>query len=236
MRKMVLIGHSMGGMLSNMQVRSSGESFTNLLFDRPLDEIEGMSDAQRTSLEELLIYEANPDVSRAIYVASPHRGSRLATGALGRFGTKLIKFPMKLLTVEPLPEIEGITESGRELLKNRPDSISALHPDSPLPKAILKQPVRKGVTIHSVIGRHKPKQPLLESSDGVVPYTSAHLDVASSEKVVHATHTTITGNQAAIEEVRRILYLHAGESYTAPIDISDSKHGGVNWITRESPY
>jgi hypothetical protein len=57
---------------------------------------------------------------------------------------------------------------------------------------------------------------LLESSDTVVPYTSAHLDEAVSEKVVHATHTSILSNPEAIEEMRRILYLHAGKRYTPP--------------------
>ena len=213
MRKMVVIGHSMGGMLTNMQIRSSGDSFIRLLFDQPIDEIEGMSETQKDSIKELLIYEANPDIARAVFVASPHRGSGIASSPLGDFGAKLIKFPMDILTAEPLTEIKGLSEGGREIIKNRPNSISTLRPDAPGPKAVLTQPIRPGVTIHSIIGRANPDDPIEESTDKVVPYTSAHLDEAVSEKVVHATHTSITGDPAAIEEVRRILYLHAGIPY-----------------------
>jgi hypothetical protein len=51
-----------------------------------------------------------------------------------------------------------------------------------------------------------------------VTYSSSHLDGATSEKVVHATHNTILRNSDAIEEMRRILYLHAGLRYTRPPD------------------
>jgi len=215
MRKMVIVGHSMGGMLSNMQIRSSGDSYTSALFDRPIDDLGELDDVQKEALKDLLIYEPNPDITRAVFVAAPHRGSGIASSPIGNLGTKLIKFPMEVLTVEPLPEIEGLTETGRNIIKNRPTSIATLKPDAPGPKAVLAQPIRKGVTIHSIIGRANPNTPLLESSDQVVPYTSAHLDVAVSEKVVHATHTTITGNPEAVEELRRILYLHAGLPYKA---------------------
>lgn len=213
LRKMVVIGHSMGGMLTNMQIRSSGDSFARLLFDQPIDEIPGMSEKQRKSIKEILFYEANPDIARAVFIASPHRGSEIASSPLGDFGAKLIKFPLEVLTVEPITNIEGLTETGREIVKNRPTSISTLRPDAPGPKAVLTQPIHPGVKIHSIIGRANPEDSIAESTDKVVPYTSAHLDEAISEKVVHATHTSITGNPVAIEEVRRILYLHAGISY-----------------------
>jgi hypothetical protein len=45
------------------------------------------------------------------------------------------------------------------------------------------------------------------SSDGVVPYWSAHLDGAQSEKIVPSNHSTPL-NPEAIAEVRRILHLH----------------------------
>ena len=80
--------------------------------------------------------------------------------------------------------------------------------------AVLEQKVRQGVTIHSIIGRHNPKDAVEDSTDTVVPYWSSHLDDAVSQKVVHAKHTTITGNQNSNEEIRRILYLHAGMSYS----------------------
>ena len=50
----------------------------------------------------------------------------------------------------------------------------------------------------------------------VVVIGSVNLDIVASEKVVDAKHTTITPNLIAIEEMRRILYLHAGLKYKTP--------------------
>jgi hypothetical protein len=132
---------------------------------------------------------------------------------IGRLGSKLIKAPRMIVKKVVVQDVEGLTPLGQKLLVERPDSIQGLKPDNPGTKAFLAQKVRKGVVIHSVIGRKKPADPVKESSDGVVPYWSSHLDEAASEKVVHATHTSINSNQEAIEEVGRILYLHAGLRY-----------------------
>ena len=51
--------------------------------------------------------------------------------------------------------------------------------------------------------------PIEEGDDGVVEYKSAHIDGVKSELVVRSSHST-QGNPHTIEEVRRILLLHAG--------------------------
>jgi hypothetical protein len=45
---------------------------------------------------------------------------------------------------------------------------------------------------------------LARSSDGVVPYTSSHLDTALSERIVPADHGAYR-HPDAVEEIRRIL-------------------------------
>ncbi len=209
-RQMVLTGHSMGGVLSNAQVRSSGDVFADFLFDRPIEDLEDLTEEQKRTLRDILIFEANPNVSRVICVAAPHRGSNIATSPIGNLGHKLVRFPREIFMDRSLVDIEGLTEAGREVIEDRPDSVRGLKPGSPVLTAILENPVRDGVAVHSIIGRHKPEQSLEESSDKVVPYPSAHLDEAVSEKVVQATHTTICKHPEAIEEMRRILYRHAG--------------------------
>ena len=59
---------------------------------------------------------------------------------------------------------------------------------------------------HSIVGNAgRWNVPLKESSDGVVPYWSSHLDGALSEKIVHAINTTAFQNPEAITEMKRIL-------------------------------
>ena len=57
----------------------------------------------------------------------------------------------------------------------------------------------------------RPRVPLEESSDGVVPYSSAHLEEAVSEKIIMgANHRSMVEERETVEEVWRILRLHAG--------------------------
>lgn len=211
LRRMVLVGHSMGGILSDLQIRRSGEEARELFFERTLDQV-GLTDEERQGAAHLMYFEPNPDVRRVVFMAVPHRGSNLATNWLGRLGSRLIRMPLSVITLglSNRQSIGGTTSYGRQILARGNDSIRTLEPDNPLLVATLRMPLGRDVVYHSIIGKAQPLRPLDASSDGVVPYWSAHLDGAASEEVVRATHTGIVQDPGAIEELRRILYLHAG--------------------------
>jgi hypothetical protein len=62
------------------------------------------------------------------------------------------------------------------------------------------------VKIHSVIGdRGKGDTP--DSSDGIVPYWSSHLDKVESELIVPSNHSVQNCPEAAVE-TKRILKAH----------------------------
>jgi hypothetical protein len=63
-----------------------------------------------------------------------------------------------------------------------------------------------GVHYHSVIGVAFGKG--VKGTDGIVPYTSAHIDGVDSEVVVPAVHTTMHHHPRAVLEVVRILREH----------------------------
>ena len=69
-------------------------------------------------------------------------------------------------------------------------------------------PISPHVRYHTIVGVYKPTGPLATTSDGVVPYTSAHLDGADSELAIPSWHS-VQDKPAAILELRRILSLHA---------------------------
>ncbi|MCF6311554.1 MAG: hypothetical protein L3J39_03800 [Verrucomicrobiales bacterium] len=217
MSQIVIIGHSMGGILSNAQIRSNhGDVGAS---GQQLGE---MGEKEKLVREALANYEANPDIARAVFVATPHRGSDIAQKSVGGIVSHFIKFPGKVLTQNALTQgllSMGSTLSGLDLNIDSKhfNGIESLKPDAPDLAAILEQPIRSGVRVHSIIARADPTVPLEESNDEVVDYKSAHLNSAVSEKVVHAKHMTINRNDDAIEEVRRILYLHAGLSYTPTV-------------------
>src|SRR5262249_51570683 len=72
--RMVLLGHSMGGLLSRTMAVSSGDQLWRLYSDRNFEDVLG----PREFLDELrryFFFEPLPFVSRVVFLATPHRGS-----------------------------------------------------------------------------------------------------------------------------------------------------------------
>ena len=210
MRKIVMIGHSMGCILTNYQIRPGGDPLWNQLFTRPIDKIE-MSDEERETLEAMIYFKANPDIKRAVFICGPHRGSPFADRKIGRLGSRLINFPVRMFNNVSDTLQGATTDFGKSLLSKPRTSIDNLKVDSTVLTTILDQPMTYDPPFHSIIGdRGKGDTP--NSSDGVVPYWSSHLDGAASEKIVAEDHSA-TNHPETVHEVRRILYRHLGRSY-----------------------
>jgi len=215
--RMVLVGHSMGGVITDLQIRSSGEEIRKIFLDQPLNTMRIPRD-ERFRISEIVHFEANPDIRRAVFVATPHRGSKFASNAIGNFASRLIRLPVDILTLGMirLESFDGATPYTRQIRNRGSNGVRALRPDNPILPATLRLKPGPGVEWHSIIGTLIPDLPANLSSDGLVPYRSSHLDDAASEKIVVAHHTAVPHNPEAIEELRRILYLHAGLSYSPP--------------------
>jgi hypothetical protein len=69
-------------------------------------------------------------------------------------------------------------------------------------------PVSSSVTVNSIIAVDTDG-PVTQGNDGVVQYSSAHIEPVESELVVRSAHSA-EGNPHTIEEVRRILRKQAG--------------------------
>src|SRR5438045_8655062 len=87
------------------------------------------------------------------------------------------------------------------------NSVDTLEPNDRFVEAVNKIPITPGIPYHSIMGdRGRGNTP--NSSDGVVPYWSSHLDGAQSELIVNSDHGA-QYNPEAIREVERILNLAA---------------------------
>ena len=207
---MVLIGHSMGGLVSKSQVQESGDRLWVNVFGSTPDKLK-LSPKEIEAMRAYLEYRPNPYISRVIFVATPHRGSSLAAGAMGAVGGSLVNLPKRIVG-DAFNVLQGqLPEQGplREMLdKGVPTSIDNLSPKSKFVQTSISLPLRPGLHVHSIIGNKKQK-PLNDPacSDGFVPYTSAHLDGVESELVVPFGHSAHEHPQA-VEEIRRILHLH----------------------------
>ena len=89
----------------------------------------------------------------------------------------------------------------REINMTGVDNLSAKDPTI---RVLAKLPISQIVTYYSIIGGENADGPLEESSDGIVPYWSSHLEGAASEKVIVSGHS-VQETPEAIIELRKIL-------------------------------
>lgn len=209
-RQMVLIGHSMGGLVSRMQIQDSGDRIWEEVLGATPEKLD-LSKTQYEALRDYLEFQANPSVSRVIFAATPHRGSDVADSWIADIGRRLVSLPGQALggAFATLQSV-GVRNAAlaQSLAKGMPTSVDNLSPESPFMKISNTLPFRKGVRLHSIIG-NKDGLPLDDPkcSDGFVPYRSAHLDNVESELVLRSDHS-VHERPEAVEELRRILRLH----------------------------
>ncbi len=202
--RMVVVGHSMGGLLAKTLAEEGGEALWAHVSKTPLDALH-VPPADKASVREAFFFSPRPYVSRIIFVAVPHRGSDLALGNLGRIGRALITLPATVLG--PFASVGGallraMGPGGKELPSIT--GIDSLSPKNSVLLGLADAPIV--VPYHSIIGDEK-EGGRTGGSDGVVPYASSHLDGAQSELVVHSGHSAHE-HPLAIREMRRILLLH----------------------------
>ncbi len=205
-RPYVLIGHSMGGLLSRMQVTTVTRESWNVIGK---DKAEQFFAAVKPGdiIDQSTRFQANPRVGRVIFICTPHRGSSMAVGTIGNFFAKLISLPKSLtsvLTQSVVTSIAVVTGDPKRM----PNSVSGLSPNNPTLKVLDHTPMK--APYHSIIGdRGKGDSP--NSSDGVVDYSSSHLKGAKSECIVPGPHSACELPETHAE-IRRILHLHVQQN------------------------
>ena len=206
LKPMVVIGHSMGGCISRLLLTDSGNELWMKIFGRPPDEV-ALSPKTREYFRQELFFRHRPEIGRVIFIASPLRGSNMATGLIGGLATFLIR--ESTVSSQASQEMLNATSIREEELKpkRRANSVDSLSPKSRFLSAVNTIPMTPGVRYHTIIGdRSRGDSP--NSSDGVVAYWSSHMDGAQTEDIVPSDHAAHQ-NPQAIEDVLRILKAHA---------------------------
>ena len=210
--QMVLLGHSMGGLLSHAMAVNSEQKFWELNTYVPIEQIKGSPEVIE-ELHRYMFFDAQPFVKRVVFLATPHRGSELSRRVVGRLSSSLISEPdhvsdllVKLVRDNP----DAFPRRFRRL----PTSIDTLDLDSPYLKALVAMKPNPDIAMHSIIGSLRPEGKE-NTSDGVVAYKSSHLDGVESETIVQSDHS-VQNNPFAIMEVHRILLKHVGMDH-APV-------------------
>ena len=198
----VLVGHSMGGILSRTQVTTVDREHWNAI-----GEDKAARFFARVKPGDLVnratVFNANPRVDRAIFICTPHRGSEMAVGTLGELAIRLISLPADLAgnVASSLGDSVAVITGDPNRM---PNSVAGLSPNNPTFAVLDTRPIE--VPHHSIIGdRGKGDTP--ESSDGVVEYWSSRLKTAKSEKIVPGPHGACEMPET-LDELRHLLHLH----------------------------
>ncbi|WAR43180.1 esterase/lipase family protein [Methylomonas rapida] len=208
LQRMVVIGHSQGGLLTKMTVVDTGTRLWDLISDKPFDQI-SVNPENRQLLRDSLFFTPLPFVKRVVFISTPQHGAMAAahewvTGLVAR----LVKLPATIITgIAQAAASSGDAKLNR-LLRRPPTAADNMNPNNPGLKTLASIPVSPAVRAHSIIAV-EGDGPIEEGDDGVVAYKSAHIDEAVSEKVIRWGHSC-QDQPEAIEEIRRILMEHLG--------------------------
>jgi len=200
---MVVIGHSMGGLLARTLVTDSGDVLWDSTFAKPISAIDPRQ-PQLSELRRSFYFQVKPYVDRVIFIAVPHRGTKKADGFLGRFVAGRVRLPED--AGSSLNELEAAVPG---ILKPETTAwLEAGHANALMTLADL--PIAATVPFHSIMG-DRGLGGGTNSSDGLVSYASAHLPGAASELIVPAWHGAC-GHPQTIAEVKRILRLNLAKA------------------------
>lgn len=195
----VLIGHSMGGIISRLLVSDADISAQAI----PLMNYEQSIQLQRNPIiRERFIFKPLKPISEAIFISAPHHGTEYADRWFTNMAKKLVVLPLTFLNNVDLKIPHQNSSAG--LIRSGPDDLSEKSRFMMLTTHIMPMP---SVPFHSIIGNKTRYTDGPKRSDGIVPYNSSHLDGAVSETVIKGGHS-IHETPEAILELRRILRAH----------------------------
>ncbi len=212
LRRMVVIGHSQGGLLTKMTAIDRGTRFWDLAFKRPLESLD-VSPETRDLLQRTIFVTPLPFVKRVVFLATPHHGSVLTVGRFAEWVADRLRgfmtMPIKLAGVmsDIATNRDALVLSSADATPRMATSLDQMNPRNNFLRTLAAIPLAPGVATNSIIAV-KGSGPVEDGGDGVVNYTSAHIDGVESELVVDSAHS-LQDRPETVEEVRRILLYHA---------------------------
>jgi pimeloyl-ACP methyl ester carboxylesterase len=210
LRRLVLVGHSMGGLHAKMVVVDSGSAIWDSIATVPVDSVR-MQPQVREIVDRSVFFKPLPFVTRVVYIATPHRGSVLASLGVGRLASLAVREPPEMTEMHTRLVAMNPGAFRPEFARAVPTTIDLLQPKSPTLQALEKLRPSCWVATHSIVGDIHPSL-LGGRDDCVVAVESAHTPGALSEICVPAKHTRVHHHPRSIAELVAILRQHLAEA------------------------
>lgn len=208
--RMVVIGHSQGGLLTKLIAIDSGTKLWDAVSDKPVDEL-NLKPETKAMLKEALFVQHLPFVETVIFIATPHAGSYQASLTIVSLFTRSVTLPLSIASATA----DILTNAGDALKLDKDrrvfNSINGMSPGNPGIAAVRQIPIASGIHAHSIIPTLQDG-PLVDRNDGVVEYKSAHIDGVESELVIERQGHSTQANPLAVREVHRILLERLGRA------------------------
>lgn len=220
--QMVLVGHSMGGLISVLQTVDSDDQIWRLLSDQPFEKLNG-DPAVIADLRDTIFFKANPQIKRVITLAMPYQGSNVANPTTRWLGRSLFTLPQMLIreNSELVKQNPGLFRNSELLTIDT--SIDSLATDSPFFVALANLRPAPWTRYHNVFGRYQPantyerlEEYVWGEGDGVVDVENAQLPYAHSNDEVDGRHMKIHQASKSIWVVRQALLQHLAENAASP--------------------
>jgi len=209
LKNLVLIGHSLGGLHAKLQVVEPGDHLWQAVSCIPFAEVRLQPELKRLAARGYFFHPL-PFVNRIVCIATPHKGSQIASLGAGRLASLTVRAPAESRRVHDEAVRLNPGAFYPEYERRTPTTVDILQPDSRLLQALERLRPPCWVTVHSVVGDGHASI-TGGRDDCVVRVESAHTVGAVSEICVPATHTKVHHHPATIAEVRRILAQHLHE-------------------------
>ena len=204
--KIVIIAHSMGGLITRLSLSYPSNKISQAYLNGN-DPLKIGNATFAKSLNHFSHFKPLKQPANVIFIATPHRGSSLASGFLGWTARRVISIPKFLLSTTSkalLDTDDSIPPHTKQLLQHGETAVDQLQPSHPAILTLNAMPMRNDLKVHSIIGDIGLPIGLRFCTDGVVSYKSSHLPFATSETIVPTNHDT-TDEDETINAVISIL-------------------------------
>ncbi len=202
----VLLGHSMGGLLSRMQIVSGGDPIYRRYFRKPPEQLR-LGESERQMVRDMFFFGPNPDIDETVFICVPHQGSLLATNWIGKLGRSLARLPLTIVQTTANVVTLNADAFAADVQFHPGTSIDSLSPGGKFATVLQELPMSPRVKKFSIIGNRGARDDLWKASDGVVPYWSSHIE-GVPETIIPSNHSGPEHAECAMK-VKELLLEHA---------------------------